>query len=160
MPFARIDNAIQVCRAHLDAIDNTNSDKPEIESYLVSGLVLLIVSQYEALLRRMFADRAARAGDSEVCDYVKSLLANDFRSPAIAKITTHLGGLGPAARGRFERHVQNTDRQAAWGNLMTARHEVVHRTGIPAFTFRELSEGCYPKTREVIDALGVALGLP
>jgi len=160
MPFARIDRAIAVCQAHLDAVSNADPDKPELENYLVSGLLILMVSQYEGLIRRLFGDRAALCGDADVCQYVRGLLDREFRSPNLNKITEHLAKLGDSYRQAFSGQVLNTDEHLAWDNVITARHTVVHVTGIASITFSELSQDFYPKTRQVIAALTAALGLP
>jgi hypothetical protein len=83
--FAKIERAIEVGCKFIDA----NSDKEnleEIEFYVVSGIVVMVVSEYEQILEDLFTKRVLRTGDAEVCNYVRSAVARYFRSPDLSKI--------------------------------------------------------------------------
>jgi len=160
VPFVRIENALALCSVYLQSVDDSDPRKPELESYLVSGMVILIVSQYEGTIRRLFEERAAQCGDADLCEYVKSLIAREFRSPAIRKITDQLGKLGAEYRQRFSERVINTDNHTAWDSVMNARHTIVHQHGTTNMTLRDLRVEFYPRTKDVIGAIRDALELP
>ena len=54
MFYQRIENAIDICSEHVSHLDPTNIKDKELETYLVAGLVVLIVSEYEDHLESVF----------------------------------------------------------------------------------------------------------
>jgi len=121
-------------------------------------MVVLIVSEYEVLIEDMFAERALQCGDPHVAQYVKSTIAKKFRSPDLGKITSILGQFGGDYRKTFSETILDTEYHAAWDNIMTARHAVVHKNGTLNVTFNELVNS-YPKTQFVLFKLRETLGL-
>lgn len=158
MPFARIENAKNMCKSHLDSIDINNPNLIEIETYIVSALILIIVSEYEDLIERLFVERATKCGDNHVSNYVKSTISQKFRSPDLGKITELLSKFGRDYRDSFYNNIMNTEAHAAWDNIMKARHAIVHKKGNLNITFRELLT-TYPKTISVINELKTVLGI-
>ncbi len=158
MYFPHIDGTLEVCRRHLARLDDTLPDSVEIESLLVSSIVLLIVSHYESHVAEQFAERAARSGDREVTNFVTHHTARRFRSPNIGKITAALGEFGREYRERFTRRVENTRAHAFWDNIIRARHGIVHQGVAANMTLREL-ETAYRESHEVLAALRSSLGL-
>ena len=158
MPYQRIESAIKLCIEHVREIDTESPDIPELESYLVAGLVLLIVSEYEELIENLFIKRAAQCGDPEVVNYIRSMINQKFRSPDLSKITETLGRFGGSYKDLFSHSVFNTEDHAAWDNIMKARHAVVHKRSTLNLTLREL-QWSYPKTKTVIANLEKALGV-
>lgn len=158
MPYQRIEFAIKLCVDHVREIDSDSPDLPELESYLVAGLVLLIVSEYEELIEDIFTKRAEQCGDAEVVNYVRSMITQKFRSPDLSKITETLGRFGGNYKDLFSNSVLNTEAHAAWDNIMKARHAVVHKKSILNLTLREL-QNSYPKTKTVIANLKQTLGV-
>lgn len=63
MFYQRIENAIEICNNHVSSLDPTNIKDKELETYLVAGLVVLIVSEYEDYLESIFVKRAEQCGD-------------------------------------------------------------------------------------------------
>ena len=159
MPFARIEQALKTCEKHLDSIDQGDPNRPEIESYIVSSMVLLIVSEYEQLIEGLFVQRAEQSKDGAVANFVKTTIAQSFRSPDLGKINQTLKKFDQAYSDSFMGTVENTEFHAAWDNIMTARHAVVHKRGALNLTFLELSK-TYPKTKRVLSQLKRALGVP
>jgi hypothetical protein len=159
MPFVRIESALSTCQTHLRSLDSANPDSAEIESRIVSSLIVLIVSEYEELIESMFVARASLCGDSNVACYVRNSIANRFRSPDLGKIAEILGQFGGTYRETFSTRIMNTAYHAAWDNIIKARHTIVHTNGTLAITFRELLES-YPKTKTVISELKNTLGIP
>ena len=158
MPFAKIDNAINVCKSHLDSIDKNDPYLIEIETYIVSALILLIISEYEELIENIFAERANLCRDNHVSNYVRTTISQKFKSPDLGKITEILGKFGSDYRKSLSDNILNTEAHFAWDNIMKARHAIVHKKGILNITFRELT-ATYPKTKLVIDELKNTLGV-
>ncbi len=159
MPFLKIEGALQTCQAHLDSVDSDDPDRPEIESYLVSSIILLIISEYEELIRSIFVTRVAQCGDVEVASFVKEMITQSFRSPDLKRINEMLKKFDPGYRDRFWQKVEQiAGANAAWDNIMKARHAVVHKAGPMNLTLLELSK-TYPKTKKVVSELKAVLGV-
>lgn len=158
MPFSRIESAFKTCSAHMDLVDDGAIERMEIESYLVSAVVLLIVSEYEALIENIFVLRAKKCGDELVVNFVKESVARTFRSPDLGKISEMLGKFGAEYKENFCAKVMNTPEKAAWDNIMKARHAVVHKRGSLNLTLLELTSS-YSKTKMIIEALKDSLEL-
>lgn len=149
MPFARIESAINLCDKHICQLDESNIDNMEVQTYLVSGLILLIVSEYEVYLEDLFAKRAAMCGDTYVFNYVKSMLSQKFRSPDLSKITETLGRFDDSYRKNFFAEIENSPEHAAWDSLLKARHAIVHKKGQLNMTYQELKKS-YPLTKTIV----------
>ena len=159
MPFLKIENALHTCKLHLDSLSAAQLAKEEIETYLVSALVLLIISEYEELIEKLFAERAALCRDPHISQYVRSSIAQKFRSPDLGKITEILGKFGGNYKDNFSKAILNTEYHYAWDNIMRARHAVVHKRGPINITFGELSLS-YIRTKTIINELKKTLGIP
>lgn len=159
MSFLRIESVLNTCKAHLNSLDSANPNSAEIEAQIVSSLIILIVSEYEELIERMFVDRATLCGDAHVACYVRTTISRRFRSPDLKKITETLDQFGRDYRKDFSDRILDTEYHAAWDNIMRARHAVVHKTGTLNITFSELLT-TYPKTKTVISELKNTLGIP
>lgn len=158
MHYQRIENAIDVCAAHVRNLDPTNLKDKELETYLVGGLVVLIVSEYEEYLELLFFKRAEKCGDAHAANYIKKTLSQKFRSPDLSKIYETLNRFDGAYKESFVVSVENTPEQAAWDSFMRARHAVVHKKGNLNLTFGELQQK-YPLTKQIIASVESALGL-
>jgi len=161
MPFRKIEDALTTCQNLLSAISAQRPENPnaaEIESYIVSSMVVLIVSEYEDLIEQLFIERSLLCKDGHICNYIKLSVAQKFRSPDLGKITDFLGKFGSDYKDGFSRSILNSEFHSAWDNIMKARHAVVHKKGNLNMTFRELIEA-YPKTKHVITQIRGTLGL-
>jgi hypothetical protein len=158
MPFLKIENAINICKSHLDSIDENTPNLDEIKIYIVAGLILLIVSEYEDLIEKLFSERAEQCGDNYVSSYVKKAISQKFRSPDLSKITGTLGRFGSDYQQLFADKIINSEAHAAWDNILKARHAIVHKKGNLNITFHELLT-TYPKTILVINELKMVLGI-
>jgi len=74
MHYLRIESALETCRKHVKSLDPSNISDKELETYLVAGLVVLIVSEYEEYLESLFNKRAEICGDAFACNYIKLTL--------------------------------------------------------------------------------------
>jgi len=158
MLYQRIENALTVCRTHINGLDPTNMQDKELETYLVSGLVILIVSEYEEYLETVFVKRAEACGDSHATNYIKKTLSQKFRSPDLSKINETLKRFDTTYKQVFLADVENSPNHAAWDSLLKARHAVVHKKGSLNMTFGEL-ETNYPLTKKIIETVESTLGV-
>ena len=158
MHYLRIESALEICKNHVKSLDPTDIADKELETYLVAGLVVLIVSEYEEYLESLFSKRAEICGDAFVCNYIKQTLNQSFRSPDLAKIHQTLKKFDESCFLCFKQEIENSPNHAAWDSLMKARHAVVHKKGQLNLTFHELMEK-YPLTKDVIRNVESALGL-
>lgn len=156
--YQRIDNAIETCRQHVNALDPTNLKDKELETYLVAGLVVLIVSEYEDHLEYVFSKRADLCGDQQAANYIKKNLSQKFRSPDLSKINETLNSFDGTYKASFLNSIENSPEHAAWDSLMKARHAVVHKKGSLNLTFGELCQK-YPLTKTVIANIEGVLGI-
>lgn len=158
MWYARIDNALRVCQNHIRELDPTSVKDKELETYLVGGLVILIVSEYEEYLEKLFVRRAEMCGDAHATNYIRKALDQKFRSPDLSKINETLGRFDLSYKTAFQNEIENSPIHAAWDSLMKARHAVVHKKGNLNLTFEELCQK-YPLTKELIRSVERSLGL-
>jgi len=158
MYYLRIESALETCRKHVKSLDPSNISDKELETYLVAGLVVLIVSEYEEYLESLFNKRAEICGDAFACNYIKLTLNQSFRSPDLGKIHQTLKKFDESCLVYFKQEIENSPNHAAWDSLMKARHAVVHKKGQLNLTFRELMEK-YLLTKDVIRNVESALGL-
>lgn len=149
MLYQRIENALEICSEHIHRLDSSNISDKELETFLVAGLIVLIVSEYEVYLEDLFAKRAERCGDIHVANYIKKTLSQKFRSPDLSKINETLNRFDGTYRSSFKNDIENSPEHAAWDSLMKARHAVVHKQGSLNLTFGELKQK-YPLTKQVI----------
>ncbi|MBF0474226.1 MAG: hypothetical protein HQK59_00125 [Deltaproteobacteria bacterium] len=153
-----LQNAINTCLQHVQSLPDDDSASPELEAYLVAGVVLLIVSEYEALIESMFQKRADKCNDPHISSYVRAMIAQKFRSPDLSKITDTLARFGQDYKETFNSRMLNTESHMAWDNIMKARHAVVHRKGTLNLTLHELNN-TFPKTLSIIVELETVLGI-
>ena len=158
MFYQRIENAIDICSEHVSHLDPTNIKDKELETYLVAGLVVLIVSEYEDHLESVFVKRAEQCGDEHATNYIKKTLSQKFRSPDLSKINETLNRFDNSYKSLFLGAIENSPEHAAWDSLLKARHAVVHKKGNLNLTFRELKEK-YPLTRQIISSVETTLGV-
>lgn len=158
MHYQRIENAILTCKTHVSELDPMDVKVKELETYLVAGLVVLIVSEYEEYLEKLFIKRAEQCGDQHATNYIKQTLSKKFRSPDLSKINETLSRFDSSYKDTFQKSIVNSPEHAAWDSLMKARHAVVHKKGNLNLTFGELCEN-YPLTKDVIKSVETALGI-
>lgn len=158
MFYQRIENALDTCSEHVSNLDPTDIKDKELETYLVSGLVVLIVSEYEEHLESVFVKRAEQCGDEHATNYIKKMLSQKFRSPDLSKINETLNRFDSSYKQSFLGAVENSPEHAAWDSLLKARHAVVHKKGNLNLTFGELKEK-YPLTKQIISSVEATLGV-
>ena len=158
MLYDRIENALDICSEHVESLDPDNIKDKELMTYLVAGLVILIVSEYEEHLEAVFVKRAERCGDVHAVNYIRKTLSQKFRSPDLGKINTILSNFDRSYKASFLGAVENSPEHAAWDSLLKARHAVVHKKGTLNLTFSELKAN-YNLTKQVISSVETTLGI-
>jgi RiboL-PSP-HEPN len=156
--YLRIESALETCKNHVRSLDPTDMADKELETYLVAGLVVLIVSEYEEYLELLFGKRAEMCGDNFASNYIKKNLSKLFRNPDLNKIHNALKNFDESYLLCFRREIENSPSHAAWDSLIKARHAIVHKAGPLNLTFHELMAN-YPLTKDVIRNVESALGL-
>jgi hypothetical protein len=155
MKFARLDNAMAVCKAHLDA---TGTRGTEIEHYLVGYLVVIICAEFDARFKKIVETRAGRTGDAHLKNFVVHACGKIVRGNKVSELTSHLGGFGGTCKTDFHAAIAGTTSQGSYDNIMTNRHTVAHHTTSHSMTFNEL-ERAYADSHALLTAVANALGL-
>lgn len=158
MHYQRIDSAISVCERHINQLDQDDIAQKEVETYIVSGLILLIVSEYEEHLEKTFCLRAEQCGDASVSNFIKHTLNQKFRSPDLSKINVTLKRFDDNYQDDFKREIENSQHHAAWDSILKARHAIVHKKGSLNMTFRELQDA-YVLSKNIITNVETVLGV-
>jgi hypothetical protein len=154
MKFPRLDNAMAVCKLHLDT---TGARGTEIESYLVGYLLMIICAEFDDRFKKLIETRAARAGDAQLKNFIVHACGRIVRGNKVAELTGHLSGFGGACKTDFHSAVAATA-VTSYDNIMTNRHTVAHYTTSHSMTFADL-ERAYNDSRDVLKAVATALGL-
>ena len=154
MRLVRIDQAIEVCQAHLEHSGATGT---EIEAYLTRYLLVLICAAFEEEIESLIIERAARSGDAGLESFVRSAVGQIFRSLKTSEIAGLLGRFGPHYRDRFRQELSNNERaETFFNNIVTNRHDTAHSAGSNV-SFAELVR-FYSEGHVVLDAVKAALG--
>lgn len=159
MSFLKITNAFRLSENFINNLDQTDINNIEIQTHIVSGLVLLIVSEYEIHFEDLFNQRASKCGDTHVCNYIKKSLSNNFRSPDLSKINETLKRFDQSYQQQIIHYQsQNPQEKSAWDTLLQARHYIVHKHGNVQVTFNELKT-IYTNSKGIINAVEQILGI-
>ncbi len=127
---------------------------------MLRSVVLMIVSEYEEHLEKIFAKRAERSNDAHLHHFVRKSCERRFRSPDLTKIRDMLKHLGGDYDKSFWDVLENQNPviKESWISLMTARHAIVHKAGNVVLSWGDM-ETAYANSRRVIDELVKAIGL-
>ena len=147
--FETIDLQIKESQKEIEFIIEKGIDAEKIKLQYLRSFVLLIVSEYENLLEKIFIHRASLCNDEHVINYVKFQIEKKFRSPDLSKINQTLGFFDNTVKTSFLNTINNTPIHAAWDNIMKARHFIVHKQGSLNITFEELLQS-YEETKKVL----------
>lgn len=159
MRFLIIENAINTSESFIDSLDSENITHMEVQTHIVSGLIMLIISEYELHFENLFNQRASRCGDSYVCNYIKKSLSRNFRSPDLGKINETLQRFDTSYQETLIAYQNNNPQvKSAWDSLMRARHYIVHKQGNLQITFTDLKQ-YYTLSKAMIDTVEQILGI-
>lgn len=147
-PALEIENAIRVCKNHLDT---TSVRGTEIEAYLTRYLLVLIYGAYEKRVRQIVIDRAKQSNDTALISFVENTIAN-YRSLRVSDIKGKLLARFSDKHARdFDSMIKDTEGALRYDTIISNRHSTAH--GEPVnITFEELIE-CYEKAESVIASL-------
>lgn len=165
MSFLAIDNAISSWNARKAAIAGFGlnaTQLAEIENHVLRSVLLLIMSEYEEYIEKLFVKRAAKTNDQHIHRFFVKWMDRRFRNPNLGKMTEILGDMGGTYCQSFRDEVENQHPQikASWDSLLTARHAIVHKqnAGIINLTWQDLEKAVI-ETRLALKALSDALEL-
>ena len=136
--------------------DNNYEYLEKIKLQYLKSLVMLIVSEYEVIIEKIFYLRAEKCNDYMLANFVKIFMDRKFRSPNLSKIYDTLKSFDNKLSNDFRSRINNTTIHAAWDNLIEARHYIVHKSGSLNLTYEELILS-YPKTKNVLIELAFIL---
>lgn len=132
--FARVDAALSVCGAHLDA---TGARGTEIEAILVGYLLTVIHAEFEQHVVQTVVARCRTSHDvrrSSFTEYAARRLVKKF---AISDLTGTLNSFDRECKRRFSKEVMDTPHHVAYDNIEANRQLLAHSSGIN-MTFDEL----------------------
>lgn len=160
MKVSSVDNAIASWTTHKSQVASHSSNVSEIETFTVRCLLLMLISEYENVIEKMFCKRAQKANDPDLHSFVKTTISRSFRSPDLGKINEHLKRLGVAHRDRFQAEIEvnQPEVKAAWDSLMLNRHNVVHGVGTFTIGWQDFIDA-YNKSQVMMTELANTLGL-
>ena len=157
--FESLDLQIMHSHTEIKTFENKNYEYIEnIKLNYVKSLVLLIISEYEIIIEKIFYLRAVACDDYMLANFVKSQVDKKFRSPDLTKITSTLKKFDETLSEEFQRKITNTPIHTRWDNLMKARHYIVHRSGNLNLTYEELLLS-YDETKKVLYELASILNV-
>lgn len=165
MNFLPIDNAISFWKSRkieIVALGFNAAHLAEIENLVLRAIVLLMVSEYEEYIEKLFIKRAAKTNDQHIHSFFVKHMDRKFRNPNLGKMNEMLGQMGGTYRQTFQDRVEvnNPHLKASWDSIITARHAIVHKenAGVINLSWQDL-EDAVAKTGLVLDALADALQL-
>jgi hypothetical protein len=153
--FPRVDNALAVCRAHLDA---TNTRNTEIETYLVSSILAVIYADYEHAVKGIVATRGCPdSADAELGNFARRAAEKLIRSIRLGELAGAAGMFSPQRKTTFQDLVTDTPAHVAFDSIINNRHGISHELGTN-MTLHDL-EVAYNASKAVLEALQQALSL-
>lgn len=154
MKIRVIEDAIEVCRKHLDA---TQSKNTQVGSFLAQYLLILICSKYEDVILDLIGQRASKTGDGHVTQFVEASSRRIFRSLKVKELSGLLRKFGDDYKASFAKKIKNSRAKAAYDAILSSRQETAHGTGAQ-MTFEDVCTK-YKQSIRVLDAFAHALGL-
>jgi len=165
MNFPHVEDAIdfwKLRKVEIAALGFNATHLAEVENYMVRAVILLMVSEYEEYIEKLFIKRAAKTNDRHIHSFFEKHMDKKFRSPNLGKMNEMLGQMGGTYRKTFQDRVEviNPHLKASWDSIITARHAIVHNenAGVINLGWQDL-EDAVTKTGLVLDALADALQL-
>ena len=146
--FGRLDAAIQKAQAAAQG-------DHELESFLASYLVVLISGAYEDCVEYLLAERAAKANDPELRNYVEVTLNRSFRNPKFERIMEILSCFSSRYAEELEKRIDGSTREAM-NSIVNNRLSLSH--GKAATVTLGDVQGYHERAKPIFDALEEILG--
>lgn len=105
-------------------VDSYKGDA-EIASYLCGFLAVKICGVYEDCIEHLICQRAARATDTEVYQYVKSSIAESFRNPKFSRIIEILSKFSSAYVDALKNGIDHKSR-VALDSIVDNKNAIAH----------------------------------
>ncbi|MEW6183592.1 MAG: HEPN domain-containing protein [Bacillota bacterium] len=147
MKSERIDQAIEVCRDHLQV---SGAFGTEIEAFLTRYLLLLIYAVFEESIKATISDRSKIYNDPDLYQFTNSCVNKICRSIMISEVSGLLGRFNSSYKEAFQQKLTGNELLVtAYNNIVQNRHMTAHSSG-SNMTFLELVDA-YQKAKAIID---------
>src|ERR1017187_623925 len=119
MNFPPIENSIdfwKLRKGEIATLGFNAAHLPEIENLVLRAIVLLMVSEYEEYIEKLFIKRAQKTNDQHIHSFFVRHMDTKFRHPNLGKMNAMLGQMGGAYRQTFQDRVEvnNPHLKASW----------------------------------------------
>ena len=150
MRTGRIDQTLELCRAHLDSIGPASA---EINSLFAKGSLVIIYAEFERLTHSVLQEKLAPIDDRTIRAFAESFLraaTRDISSRASADLLNRFGpGYRTTFRNKVGESLENQRSQTAYNNIITNRNDVAHSTGSNV-TFQDV-QSFYEQGHVILD---------
>lgn len=124
--FVRVESAFAACRDHLDATDTFNS---EVESFLVSYLLIAIRAEFEQHVTSLLRRRTAVDTDDHLTAWGAYSVGRLARKITVGDLSGLLAAFSQTCKDRFSDSVTNTVHHLAYDSIVNNRQLVAHAAG-------------------------------
>jgi hypothetical protein len=159
MRFARVDNGIKVCASMLKG-----AAPVELESYLISYLLVITYAEYEEALQKIIQARIARgATDGQLHNFIRSYIKKKSGESRLGRISIRdlaviLERFGNPCKTAFCNEITNKQPHHSWDLIVDNRHTIAHPGGQLNVSFREFQDA-YRHSQQILNAFARACGL-
>jgi hypothetical protein len=115
--FDLIDEAIKKVESHTGDV--------EIASYLSSFLTVMICGVYEDCIEHLICQRAGKARDTEIYQYVRSTVAESFRNPKFARIVEILNKFSRVYAEALKNNIEEKSK-VALDSIVDNKNAIAH----------------------------------
>src|SRR5205823_1545466 len=99
--FKRIENALEVCKKHLDATKTWNT---EVEVYLASYVLVIACAEFEQRFEAIVNARCARHPDPALISFMAKATDKLIRSPNVKEMSGFFDKFGGTHKDDFKTH--------------------------------------------------------
>jgi hypothetical protein len=105
---------------------NKSRTDPELGGHLASYISVLISGVVEDSIEHLVVERARKANDTQLQEFVRSSIGQQFRNPRSQDIANVLGRFSENYQGSYQRSVSRAAREAL-GSIVGNRMSLAHR---------------------------------
>jgi len=133
-------------------------DKMIVENILAAGLLMLIVSEYEKEIKKIFINRATMSKDCQITNFAKNMINEKIRNIKIDTIAGMLGKFDIKMRKKFRIMVEDSGKKHMWDTLIENRHRVAHKGRQFTMTIRDI-ETMHNEVEDVMEYIKKAISM-
>lgn len=138
-------------RTEFDSIDESikkvenHTGDAEIASYLSSFLAVMICGVYEDCIEHLICQKAAKAQDPEVYQYVRSTIAESFRNPKFARIVEILTKFSRGYADALKNNIEDKSK-VALDSIVENKNAVAHGrpSNVTILDIKDYHNRCIP----------------